>query len=349
MEDMIMNNAVVQPKAQKARFSVAITTPQYREMIASTLSDPERIRRFTASITSAVAVNPALQECTAASILAGALLGESLNLTPSPQLGQYYLVPFEVQLKDANGNKLWATDASGNKLKNDRGKWIPISEKHAQFVLGYKGYIQLAIRSGNYLDIDAFEIHDGEYKGRDRMTGKPVFAFIEDDAEREASPVIGYMAYFEYLNGFRKTIYWSKEKMMQHADTYSAAFSADAYIKLHNNEIPEAEMWRYSSFWYKSFDEMAKKTLLRQLISKWGVMSTEMQTAFEGDSHTIKSEGKTLVPISDESDEVTPEQAEQPSPQIGTPDIQPMQEMQKQEGVKAAAQKQTKKISLSDV
>ena len=354
-----MNNAV-QPKAQKARFSVAITTPQYREMIASTLSDPERIRRFTASITSAVAVNPALQECTASSILAGALLGESLNLTPSPQLGQYYLVPFEVQLKDANGNKLWATDANGNKLKNERGKWIPISEKHAQFVLGYKGYIQLAIRSGNYLDIDAFEIHDGEYRGRDRMTGKPVFSFIEDDSERESAPVIGYMAYFEYLNGFRKTIYWSKEKMLQHADTYSAAFSADAYIKLQNNEIPETEMWKYSSFWYKSFDEMAKKTLLRQLISKWGVMSSEMQTAFEGDSHTIKSEGKMLVPISDESDEAATEQAEQteqPAAQIDSRGSQPMQKIENPEALDdspyaakpAPQQKQAKKISLSDV
>ena len=86
-----MNNTLT---AQKQKFSVAISTEAYRNLINNTLGDPERSRRFVASITSAVAVNPALQECTPSTILAGALLGESLNLSPSPQLGQYYLVPF---------------------------------------------------------------------------------------------------------------------------------------------------------------------------------------------------------------------------------------------------------------
>ena len=80
---------------QQPKFSVAITTKGYQSLISNTLRDPARARRFTASITSAVAVNPALQECDAGTILAGALLGESLNLSPSPQLGQYYLVPFK--------------------------------------------------------------------------------------------------------------------------------------------------------------------------------------------------------------------------------------------------------------
>jgi len=337
-----MNNQL-EPKVQKARFSVAITTPQYQSMIATTLSDPERVKRFTAAITSAVAVNPALQECEASTILAGALLGESLNLTPSPQLGQYYLVPFEVQCKDRNGNKMWLTDENGNKVKNDKGKWIPISVKHAQFILGYKGYIQLAIRSGNYLDIDAMEIHEGEYVGRDRISGKPVFNFVEDDDERESLPVVGYMAYFEYLNGFRKVLFWSKEKMLKHADTYSAAFSAEAYKKLLNNEIPENEMWKYSSYWYKSFDDMAKKTMLRQLISKWGVMSPEMQRAFDGDSHTIKVEGKQLLPVGGETNEL--------------PDGDPVYPLGDDNGVPGEqepadttpAQAGPKKINLSDV
>ena len=257
---------------QKQKFSVAINSKMYQNLIASTLRDPARARRFTAAITSAVAVNPALQECDAGTILAGALLGESLNLSPSPQLGQYYLVPFKQKAK---------YDRGGNMVRPETTT--------ATFVLGYKGYIQLAIRSGQYKDLEAMEIKQGEYLGRDPETGKVKFQFIEDDDERETLPTIGYMAYFEYnppkggTTGFRKTIYWSKEKMMTHADTYSKAFSRQGYEDLQAGRVPEKDMWRYSSFWYKNFDDMARKTLIRHLISHWGIMSIDMQTALEHD------------------------------------------------------------------
>lgn len=261
-----MSNANLTQAQQKPKFSVAITTKGYQNLINNTLGDPDRAKRFVASITSAVAVNPALQDCEAGTILAGALLGESLNLSPSPQLGQYYLVPLKSKAKT-----------------NRNGEVIQPESTKAQFVLGYKGYIQLALRSGAYADLDVLEIHEGEYKGKSPLTGKPQFSFVEDDDEREKLPVIGYMAYFEYLNGFRKVIYWSKPKMMNHADTYSPAYSAAAHQKILNGEISDKDMWKYSSFWYKDFDGMAKKTLLRQLISKWGIMSTEMQKAYTSD------------------------------------------------------------------
>ncbi len=261
-----METSQTMTTAKQPKFSVAITTKGYKALINNTLGDPERAKRFIASITSAVAVNPALQECEAGTILAGALLGESLNLSPSPQLGQYYLVPFKSKAK---------YDRAGNLIQTETTK--------AQFVLGYKGYIQLALRSGAYADLDVMEIREGEYKGKSRATGKPMFEFIEDDDERDKLPVIGYMAYFEYLNGFTKVIYWSKAKMMNHADTYSPAYSAAAHKKIMTGEISDKEMWKYSSFWYKDFDGMAKKTMLRQLISKWGIMSTEMRAAFVDD------------------------------------------------------------------
>lgn len=259
-----MSNTQLTQAPQKPKFSVAVTMPTYQKLINNTLGDPDRARRFVASVTSAVSANPALQECDAASTLSSALLGESLNLSPSPQLGQYYLVPF-------------------NDKKSDL--------KKAQFILGYKGYIQLAIRSGNYADIDAIEIREGEYKGRDKNTGKPVFEFIEDDKDANSVPVVGYMAYFEYLNGFRKVMYWSREKMMSHADKYSKAFSAKAYKDILDGKISDKDMWKYSSFWYKDFDGMAKKTLIRQLISKWGIMSIEMQTALESDDRAVITHG----------------------------------------------------------
>lgn len=230
----------------KPKFSLAIQSDGYKKLINNTLGDPKRASKFIAAISSAVATNASLQQCDAGSILSGALLGEALNLSPSPQLGQYYLVPF----KDK-----------------------------AQFQLGYKGYIQLAIRSGQYKDIDVIEVREGEYKGRDKITGKHQFEFIEDEVEREEKPIIGYMAYFEYLNGFYKNLYWSKEKMQKHALEYSQAYASD--VKKNTNY----------SFWSKDFNGMAFKTMLRQLISKWGIMSIDMQEALTKDMSVVKEDG----------------------------------------------------------
>jgi recombination protein RecT len=265
---MAVNNSL-QKAADKPKFSVAIQSDMYKKLINSTLSDPAQAKRFIASVSSAVAVSPVLQECEAASILSSALLGEALGLSPSPQLGQYYMVPYKKN--DKNGNFICT---------------------QAQFQLGYKGYIQLALRSGQYADIDVIEIREGEHKGRDRNTGKHIFEFIEDDDLRESLPIIGYMAYFEYLNGFRKVLYWSKTKMENHADKYSKAFSMDAYRRLQAGQIPKNELWKYSSYWYTDFDGMAFKTMLRQLISKWGIMSIEMQKAFDADMGVLHEDGQ---------------------------------------------------------
>jgi len=110
--------------SQKPKFSAVISTAGYQRLINNTLGDPERSRRFVAAITSAVAVNPALQECEPGTILAGALLGESLNLSPSPQLGQYYLVPFEQKLKGPDGKTAWVLDENGKHVLDSKGKWM---------------------------------------------------------------------------------------------------------------------------------------------------------------------------------------------------------------------------------
>ena len=99
------------------------------------------------------------------------------------------------------------------------------------------------------------------------------------------------MGYFELLNGFRKTLYISKEEMEKHANTYSKAFNLEDYKKLQAGQIPEKDLWKYSSFWYKNFDTMAFKTVLRQLISKWGIMSIQLQEAFTKDMAVMKDNG----------------------------------------------------------
>ena len=228
-------------------------------------------QEFITSITSAVNTNPALAECDAQSIISAALLGQSLHLKPSPQLGYFYMVPYKRKAKYDYKTK----------------QLISPEKTEAQFQLGYKGYLQLAIRTGEYIDIDAIEIKQGEYKGRNKYTGRPEFEFIEDDEVRENLQTVGYMSYFEMKNGYIKRLYWSKEKMERHADKYSQAFSLVKYKELLAGQIPENELWKYSSFWYKNFDEMAKKTMLRQLLSKHGLLSTEMQRAVEADQAVI--------------------------------------------------------------
>lgn len=245
------------PATNKIKFSAAISTPTYINLVNRTLGDPNRAKRFIAAITSAVAVNPALQECEAGSILAGALLGESLNLSPSPQLGQFYLVPFK-------NKKAGTTDA--------------------QFVLGYKGYIQLALRTGQYRRLNVVAVKENELVNYNAFSEELVCNWIEDEEQRAALKTIGYAARFEYMNGFEKVLYWSKEKMLAHADRYSPAFSAATAKKIESGEIPGGDMWKYSSYWYKDFDGMAMKTMLRQLIGKWGIMSSEIEAAFEKDA-----------------------------------------------------------------
>ena len=226
--------------------------------------------RFISSIVSAVQSTPALQECTSPSIVNAALLGEALNLSPSPQLGQFYMVPFD------------------NKKKGC---------KEAQFQLGYKGYIQLAIRSGYFKKLNVLAIKEGELVRYDPLDEEVEVNLIDDDILREEAPTMGYFAMFEYENGFRKTLYWSKKKMLAHAEKYSFAFYKNGGAKslelLEQGKIPEKDMWKYSSFWFKDFDGMALKTMLRQLISKWGIMSIDLQNAIDKDMAVIHEDGKT--------------------------------------------------------
>ena len=244
---MAVKNSLVRGQ-QKQPFSVAISSEGYKKLINNTIGDPKRAARFVTAITSAVSNNPALQECDASTILSAGLLGEGLNLSPSPQLGQYYLVPFN---DNRNGRKV------------------------AQFQIGYKGYIQLALRSGQYRKLNVLAIKEGELKWFDPLEEEIEVELIEDDAKREAAPTIGYYAMFQYTNGFKKAMYWSKAKMEAHAMKYSKGYQAK----------------KGYTFWEKDFDGMAYKTMLRQLISKWGIMSIDLQRAIDGDMAVIHDDG----------------------------------------------------------
>lgn len=240
-----MNNSLTANR--KAPLSVYLTQDAVKNQINRVVGGKNG-DRFVSSLVSAVTANPALQECTNQSLLSAALLGQSLNLSPSPQLGQFYMVPFD-------NRKMGC--------------------KVAQFQIGYKGYIQLAVRSGYYKRLNVLPIKEGELISYDPLNEEIKLNLIEDEEQRENAPTIGYYASFEYLNGFRKAIYWSRAKMLAHAERYSKGYAAH----------------KGYTFWEKDFDGMACKTMLRQLISKWGIMSIDMQTALESDMAEIRPDG----------------------------------------------------------
>lgn len=246
-----MSNQVAKVNPQtKVSFGAYMTSAGVKNRINEIIGDENTGKRFISSIISAVSTNPTLAECDNRSIVSGALLGESLKLSPSPQLGNYYLVPF-----------------------NDKEKG-----KVATFQLGWKGYYQLALRSGYYKKLNVVAIKEGELISWNPLEEEIKVNINENDEEREKLNTIGYYAYYEYLNGFRKAMYWSKEKMEAHATKYSMGYRAK----------------KGYTFWEKDFDSMALKTMLRQLISKYGIMSIDLQNAYENDMAYIKEDGSKV-------------------------------------------------------
>ena len=267
-----MAETTLATQQKKAGIAAYMGNPAVKQNIEGIVGKENAVR-FISSVVSAVQTNAKLAECTNKSILSAALLGQALNLTPSPQLGMFYMVPYE--------NK---------------------GVKEAQFQLGYRGYIQLAIRSGQYKRIVASVVKEGELKRYNPITEEFDLDPLPESVRNNAK-VIGYYAMFELTNGYKKELYWSKEKMLAHADRYSKAFSLNAtkgrnakvsFADFEAGKVAAEDMWKYSSFWYKDFDSMALKTLLRQLISKWGIMSIDMQKAYESDMAVISEDGTPI-------------------------------------------------------
>lgn len=194
----------------------------------------ENAGAFVASIIDLYNTDKTLQMCDPKNVVMEALKAASLKLPINKQLGFSWIVPY----------------------KNKQGQYIPT------FQLGYKGYIQLCMRTGAYRYINADVVYEGELVKHDKLTGE-----IEIDSEqRKSDKKVGYFAFIETINGFRKTLYMSVEEVTKHAQQYSKSFG------------------HASSVWATDFDAMALKTCLRLLLSKYGVMSVEMQRAYIEDS-----------------------------------------------------------------
>lgn len=227
----------------------------------------ENGQRFMSQIMSAVSTNTALQACEPYTILNCGFLSEALKLPPSPQLGYVYFVPF----------------------KSKDGKSV------ATFQIGYRGYIQLAMRSGTYKKLNVISIKESELVSYNILTEELNVNIIQDDLKRDSLPTIGYYAMFEYNNGFTKSLYWSKKKMEAHAVRYSQGYASDK------------KTGKTYTFWSKDFDSMAYKTMLRQLLSKWGMLSVDMIQAYQNDM-TFQHEDKSPEYIGNEDDQLKPEE-----------------------------------------
>jgi recombination protein RecT len=203
---------------------------------------------FMASIIN-ISNGPVLAGVEPNSVIASAVVAATLDLPIDPNLGFAYIVPYNVKVN---------------------GEYV----KKGQFQLGYKGFIQLAMRTGQYKTINAIEVYEGDIKRINRITGD--IEFNEDNIKQDT--VVGYLAYFKLLNGFEKSFYMTKNQMEKHAKKYSQTYKSNKdYIAK-------------GSKWTTDFDPMAIKTVLKLLLSKYGILSIEMQRAIETDQAVINNE-----------------------------------------------------------
>lgn len=260
LKSQIANKGNKGKPAQGYTIKQLMSSEKVKKRFEETLGD--KAPQFMTSIINLVNGDTNLQKCNQMSVIASAMVAATLDLPVDKNLGYLWIVPY--------GNK-------------------------AQAQIGYKGYIQLALRTGQYRNINVIEVYEGELKSFNRLTEE-----IDLDLEgRVSDKVIGYTGYFELINGFRKTVYWSKDDIERHKKKFSKTGFA----------------------WKDNYDAMAKKTVLRNMLNKWGILSIEMQKAYtedvkDPDEPMVTEDGEIIdIDVDEyqeaEQQEVTKDQPEQ--------------------------------------
>lgn len=213
-----------------------------------------RANQFISSIISSVNTNKKLAECVPMTVIQAALQAAILDLPIEQNFGFAYLIPY----------------------KNNKANII-----ECQFQMGYKGYIQLALRTGLYKRLNVMDIREGELKSYNPLTEELDIDFIKDEKERLATPVIGYAGHFSLLNGFEKNVFWSLDQLLAHGMKYSQEFKKFK-----------------KGMWVDQQDDMCRKTVIKDMIKKWGILSVEMQQpnmqlleAIQADQAVIRGDG----------------------------------------------------------
>lgn len=254
----------------------------------------EKSKGFITSVLNLVNNDSYLAKSNAMSIVTSAMVAATLDLPVDKNLGYAWIVPF----KDKNRNY----------------------EQYAQFQLGYKGYIQLALRTGQYKNINATQVYEGEIKNWDRFTE------TYERGERVSDKVVGYLGYFEMINGFNKTVYWTKDQMEAHRVQFNKGKNKTAL----------------TGVWHDNYDAMAIKTVIRNMLSKWGILSIDMQKATVADDTVISDVDSEGNPITDITDNVTESNEESSS---DSKEEKPEKEDPKKLEEAKATKKETKKAA----
>lgn len=261
-------NGIIAQQADKPKLKTKTPAQLMRAVVNAEASQAllkdslkENAGAFAASIIDLYSSDTYLQNYAPQAVFAEVLKAVSLKLPINKQLGFAYIIP-----------------------RRDHGVWKPT------FQLGYKGYIQLCMRTGAYRYINAGPVYEGELQKVDKLSGE---VDLSGEPVSENAPVIGYFAYMETLNGFRKCLYWSTDRLLRHVKRYSDSYKSDSKI------------------WKDNFEEMAIKTVLRYLLSHWGVMSTEMEQAFQADN----VEAADQMIAGDGAPDYIPAQAEEVPPE----------------------------------
>ena len=267
---MKAQNSLVQ-KQEKKTFSSVISSDGAQKLIRASLKDDGSVKRFTGTLISVVNASEQLSACEPGSVISAALRGEGAGLI----YGQgYYVVPYG---------------------------------KSATYITSYKGWIQLAIATGLYADIDVLDVREGERKGRDPRTGKPIIdmSVYDTDEEREQHPIVGIKAYFILKDGYYREEYWSMGEILNHANRYSQAFSRELYEKWQEGQpLTKDEQYKVAngSPWYTNTIRMAKKTVLKSLLtSGFAPLSNETKSMLDAEPES----GEAVIP--DFGDAVMPD------------------------------------------
>jgi recombination protein RecT len=265
-----MANEVVKQESGLKVFNQTLANPKTQEYLQQVLG--EKKSSFVNNLTALVANDKKLQACKPMSVMYAAIKATALDLPLDPNLGFAYVIPYK------NSNE-GCTDA--------------------QFQIGYKGFIQLAMRSGQYRTINVRDVRDGEIVGEDFVSGN--LRFKKLSSNREKAAIVGYVAFFQLVNGFEKMMFWTVDEVKQHAMTYSKTFGSTI------------KTIREASKWTTDFDSMAKKTALKLLLSKYGILSVEMKNAITNDQLVVNEQGEEMYednPVVDaEVEELPVEQA----------------------------------------
>ncbi len=227
----------------KNKLELVIEKENMQERLREVVGEKTNI--FISSLISVTNDNPKLQECTPVTVISAGILAAALELPINKNLGFAYIIPYYNSYK-----KVW----------------------EAQFQMGYKGFIQLGIRTGQYKTMHTTEVSEGDIEYINRMTGEIQFAqplSFSELEEKKKSKIIGYSAYYRLLNGFEKVFFMSLGAVKQHAKKYSKTYQKD------------------KGMWKDDFDAMAKKTVLKLLLSKYGILSTKMEKAIINDQAVL--------------------------------------------------------------